>query len=217
MLNTDMHKVVEPGIFELMVGPSSDQTSSVNLAVTGPRGETGLPLPPPPPAGSESGLVSNFDDLKVAANYGSWMTTSDSEAGGKSTSSIQTVASGATGSKGALKISGEIVAGGAPFNWAGVFFYPGPSPDDSANLSSKKTLSFWAKGDGKNYAVAVQTESNQGQMPAIQPFTAGPEWNQYSFTWSAFKTDGSDVRGIAFARAQEPGKFEFEIDEVEIK
>src|SRR5436190_11467697 len=88
MLDTDMQKVVEPGIFELMVGPSSDQTSTVNLAVTGPRGETGLPLPPPPPAGSESGLVSNFDDLKVAANYGSWMTTSDSEAGGKSTSSI---------------------------------------------------------------------------------------------------------------------------------
>jgi len=217
MLNTDMHKVVEPGILELMVGPSSDQTSTVNLAVTGPRGETGLPLPPPPPAGSESGLVSNFDDLKVAANYGSWMTTSDSEAGGKSTSSIQVVAGGATASKGALKISGEIVAGGAPFNWAGVFFYPGASPDDSANLSSKKTLSFWAKGDGKSYAVAVQTETNQGQMPAIQMFTVGPEWKQYSFPWSAFKTDGSDLRGIAFAHAQEPGKFEFEIDEVEIK
>jgi len=217
MLNTDMHKVVEPGIFELMVGPSSDQTSTVNLAVTGPRGETGLSLPLPPPAGSESGLVSNFDDLKVAANYGSWMTTSDSEAGGKSTSSIQVVAGGATASKGALKISGEIVAGGAPFNWAGVFFYPGASPDDSANLSSKKTLSFWAKGDGKSYAVAVQTETNQGQMPAIQMFTVGPEWKQYSFPWSAFKTDGSDLRGIAFAHAQEPGKFEFEIDEVEIK
>ena len=28
---------------------------------------------------------------------------------------------------------------------------------------------------------------------------------------------GHDVTGIAFAHAQEPGKFEFEIDEVEIK
>jgi beta-glucosidase len=217
MLNTDMHKVVEPGIFELMVGPSSDQTSTVTLAVTGPRGETGLPLPAPPPVGSESGVVSNFDDLKVAANYGSWMTTSDSEAGGKSTSAMQAVAGGANGSNGALKISGELVSGGAPFNWAGVFFFPGSSPNDSANLSSKKTLSFWAKGDGKSYAVAVQTETNQGQMPAIVPFTVGPDWKQYSFPWSAFKTDGSDIRGIAFAHAQEPGKFEFEIDNVEIK
>jgi beta-glucosidase len=217
MLNTDMHKVVEPGIFELMVGPSSEQTNTVTLAVTGPRGETGLPLPAPPPIGSESGVVSDFDDLKVAANYGSWMTTSDSEAGGKSTSSIQAVSGGANGSKGALKISGELVSGGAPFNWAGVFFFPGASPNDSANLSSKKTLSFWAKGDGKSYAMALQTETNQGQMPAIVPFTTTSDWKQYSFPWSAFKTDGSDIRGIAFAHAQDPGKFEFEIDEVEIK
>jgi beta-glucosidase len=33
MLNQDMHRVVEPGVFELMVGPSSDQTSTVLLTV----------------------------------------------------------------------------------------------------------------------------------------------------------------------------------------
>jgi beta-glucosidase len=33
MLNVDMHKVVERGIFELMVGPSSDQTNTVPLTV----------------------------------------------------------------------------------------------------------------------------------------------------------------------------------------
>ncbi len=186
MLDADMHKVVEPGIFEVMVGPSSDQTTTVPLAVVGAHGETGLPLPPPPPAG------------------------------GKSTSAIQAVAGGANGSKGALRVTGEILPG-APFTWAGVFFLPGSSPSDAVNLSNKKTLSFWAKGDGKNYAVAVQTESNSGQMPALQLFVAGPEWKQYSFQLSDFKTDGSDLKGIAFAHAQEPGKFEFEIDEVEIK
>src|SRR5205823_1249685 len=86
LIDADMHKVVEPGVFELMVGPSSDQTSTVTLTVTGPHGETGTPMPAPPPTGSESGTVSNFDDLKVSSNYGSWRTTSDSEAGGKSTS-----------------------------------------------------------------------------------------------------------------------------------
>jgi hypothetical protein len=98
-----------------------------------------------------------------------------------------------------------------------VFFYSGPSPGDEVNLSGKKAISFWAKGDGKNYAVAVQTESTQGQMPAIQPFVAGPQWKQFSFLLSQFQTDGRDLLGIAFAHAQEPGKFEFEIDEVEIK
>jgi len=36
MLNRDMHEVVEPGLFDIMVGPSSDQTSSVPLQVVAP-------------------------------------------------------------------------------------------------------------------------------------------------------------------------------------
>jgi len=48
MLNADMHRVVEPGVFDVMVGPSSDQTSTVALTVVGPHGESGKPLPPPP-------------------------------------------------------------------------------------------------------------------------------------------------------------------------
>lgn len=35
ILNIDMHRVVEPGVFELMVGPSSDETSTVRLTVAG--------------------------------------------------------------------------------------------------------------------------------------------------------------------------------------
>jgi hypothetical protein len=54
-------------------------------------------------------------------------------------------------------------------------------------------------------------------MPAIKPFVSGPEWKEYSFPMSTFQNDGTDIRGLAFARGQEPGKFEFEIDQVEIK
>jgi beta-xylosidase len=216
MLDRDMHRVVEPGIFEIMVGPSSDQTSTVPLALVGARGETGMPPLLPPPAGSESGVVSTFDDMKITANYGSWISTTDAENGGKSTGSMQVVEGGANNSKGALRMSGEVVAGG-PFPYSGVMFVPGSSPMDAVNLSSKKTISFWAKGDGKSYAVALLAESTAGGMPAIKPFVAGPEWKQYSFPMSSFQTDGTDIRGIAFARGQEPGKFEFEIDQVEIK
>jgi hypothetical protein len=46
--------VVEPGVFDLMVGPSSDQISSVALTVVGPHGESGEPLPAPPTASSAS-------------------------------------------------------------------------------------------------------------------------------------------------------------------
>src|SRR5580704_5343692 len=132
MLNADMHRVVEPGIFEIMVGPSSDQTTTVPLAVIGANGENGLPPLPPPPAGSESGVVSTFDDMKVSANYGTWISTSDSENGGKSTGSMQVVEGGADGSKGALKVTGEIIPG-APFAYSGVMFAPGGSPMEAVN------------------------------------------------------------------------------------
>ncbi len=41
LLNVDMHKVVEPGIFDIMVGPSSAQTQTVALKVIGPEGQSG--------------------------------------------------------------------------------------------------------------------------------------------------------------------------------
>jgi len=216
MLDADMHKVVEPGVFELMLGPDSEHTSTVNLAVLGPQGETGISPPPPPPAGSESGLVSNFDDLKVSANYGSWTTLTDQVIGGKSIASIQAVSGGANGTPGALKVNGEIVPG-AQFTFSGASFVPGAFPEDPVNLSGKKIVSFWSKGDGGTYVLMLRTESNNGQMPVFQVFTAGPEWKQFSFPMAAFKVDGTDMIGVAFMASQKVGKFEFEIDEVEIK
>jgi len=218
MLNVDMHRVVEPGVFDLMVGPSSDQTSAVALTVVGPHGETGKPLPPPPPPGSESGMVSTFDDGKVAANYGSWIITTDAMSGGKSTAAMQVVQSGANGSKGALQVNGEIVPG-AQFAWAGAMFAPGSSPMEPVNLSSKKSISSWAKGDGKTYTLTVLTQARSGRegMPAMTTFVAGSEWKQYTFPFSMFQTDGGDLAGLAFVHAQEAGKFQFELDEVEIK
>ncbi len=221
ILNVDMHRVVEPGVFELMVGPSSDKTSTVRLTVAGTHGETGRPALPPPPAGSESGMVSNFDDLKVSANYGSWIPASDSMNGGKSTTSFEIVQPGAENTKGALQVSGEVVGGQPmPFTFAGALYSPGPSIMQPTNLSNKKAISFWAKGDGKTYTLLVLTESrsgNGGEMPAMTTFTAGPEWKQYTFPFSTFETDGSDLSGLGFIHVQEPGKFQFEIDQLEIK
>ncbi|HEY1463403.1 MAG TPA: CIA30 family protein, partial [Terriglobales bacterium] len=216
MWNLDMHRVVEPGAFELMVGPSSVETKTVVLNVTGPGGETGMTPPPPAPAGSQVSVVSNFDDGKVSAAYGSWMTTSDAMMGGKSVANIKVVDGGANNTKGALDISGETIAG-AQFLWAGAMFVPGSSPEDAVNLSSKKEISFWAKGDGNTYVFALSTQANQGQMPVMKQFVAGPEWKQYSFPMSSFETDGHDVVNMIFALGQNAAKFDFEIDDFQIK
>jgi len=217
ILDTDMHRTVVPGIFELMVGPGSDQTTTVKLKVVGPTGATGRPLPPPAPAGSESGVVSTFDNGKVEANYGMWMAASDQMNGGKSTSSVRVVEPGANGSKGALEVSGEIAPGN--YGFGGVLFWPGGQPNQPANLSAKKTISFWAKGDGKSYQLGVLSEGHTGQdgPPPMTMFMAGPEWKHYSFPIDQFETDGSNLIGIGFVLFGQTGKFQFDIDEVEIK
>jgi len=219
MLNIDLNRVVEPGVFDVMVGPNSDQTSRVALTVLGSHGETGKPLPPPPPSGSESGVVSTFDDGKVASNYGSWTAASDEMMGGKSKAALEIVQPGANGSKGALKVSGEIIPGGGQFTFAGATFNPGSAPMEPVNLSSKKEISFWAKGDGDRYMLIVLTASRNGQngIPAMVPFVAEKEWKQYTFPFTAFQTDGSDFEAFLFAASQPPGKFEFQIDQLEIK
>ena len=219
MLDIDMHGVVEPGVFDLMVGPGSDQTRSVALTVLGPHGETGKPLPPPPPAGSESGVVSTFDEGKVSSIYGSWIVNTDAMIGGKSKASLAIAEPGANSSKGALKVSGEIIPGGGQFSWAGAMFTPASAPMEPANLSNKKEISFWAKGDGDSYMLIVLTAARSGQngMPAMTSFVATREWKRYTFPFTTFQTDGSDILEFLFAASQPPGKFEFQIDQVEIK
>jgi hypothetical protein len=55
----------------------------------------------------------------------------------------------------------------------------------------------------------------RGYMPGMQTFTAGPEWREYTFPFSAFGgTDGHDITSIAFAAAEQPQKFSFQIDDV---
>jgi len=214
ILNIDMHRVVEPGIFDVMVGPSSADTKSVALTVVDRNGQAGTPAATRP-RGSESGVVGTFDDLKIAANFGSWSVFTDEQMGGTSTATMEAVAGGANGTKGALRISGENVKGGG-FVFAGAIFSPGPGMMQAADLSGKKTIGFWAKGDGKSCRLWIFTES-KGQMPIFRGFTATPEWKQYTFSLESLGTDGHDLTGIAFLGPGGLGKFEFLIDEVEIK
>ena len=168
------------------------------------------------PEGGTNTAPANYSERIIRENFlVPFQAAGDSMQGGKSTASIQVVDGGANNSKGALRITGEVIPGAA-FTWAGALFAPGSSPEDLVNLSSKQAISFWAKGDGKTYVLAVRTLSRQNEMPGIKTFVAGPDWQQYSFPISSFNTDGQDVLTLAFVQSV-VGKFEFEIDQVEIK
>ena len=162
----------------------------------------------------EHGVISDFEDNKPSAKFGAgWSFSTDSIAGGKSTGEMKPVAGGANDTKFSLKVSGNI-NGGLPFAWAGPMFSPGPHVFAPVNLSAKKNLTFWAKGDGKTYRVMIFTASG-GRIPAQQTFTSEREWKQYKMPLSSFNnTDGHDIAAILFVGGPAAGAFEFHLDDV---
>jgi imidazolonepropionase-like amidohydrolase len=171
----------------------------------------------PAPAGSESGLISDFDDGTANTKFGmAWMVSTDAIAGGKSTGEMKVVDGGANQTKHALEVSG-VIDGGLPYAWSGVMFSPGAQPFAPVNLSARKNITFFAKGDGQTYRVLFFTESG-GRMPSQQSFTAGAEWKKFSIPFSAFDgTDGHDISAILFVGGPARGKFDFQIDEVKLE
>ena len=192
-----------------------DDRASYRAAVEKAKQAAAAQKNAPPPPGSESGLISDFDDGTANAKFGvGWQVSTDTYMGGKSTAQMHVVDGGAEGSKGALQIDGEIVPNSVV--WAGAMFFPGPAPMAPANLSEKKSISFWTKGDGATYSLMVYSQAN-GYIPARQSFVAGPEWKKVSMPLSAFNTDGHDLMGIFFGAASAPGKFGLFIDNVRLE
>lgn len=192
--------------------PSAQAQTPVQLAP-----KTAPPTANPPSSGSDSSIISDFDDGKITAKSGfGWTISTDSIMGGQSTADMKVVAGGAKGTKGALQITGKI-SDASQQAWAGAMYSPGPQPFRPADLSSKKTLSFWAKGDGRTYATLVFTQSG-GYTPAVQTFTPGPEWKEFRFPLESFNgTDGKDVTAIMFSASPPAGDFSFTIDTVRLE
>jgi len=144
------------------------------------------------------------------------MISTDSIMGGKSSAEMKVVDGGANSDAHSLDVSGT-VDGGLPFAWAGVMFSPSARPFAPVNLSARKSISFWAKGDGKTHRVLLFTESG-GRMPAQQTFEAGSAWKRVRFPFSVFNgTDGHDVSAILFVGGPAEGKFAFQIDEIRVE
>ncbi len=133
--------------------------------------------------------------------------------GGKSTAELNVIEGGAEESQGCLAITGEIVAGAAQ-TWAGAMFSPGEAPMSPTDLSSKKALSFWARGDGKTYLVMLFLQS-EGFTPVVKTFSAGAEWKRHSFVLEDFNgTDAHDLMGVYVGAGGTTGTFELQIDDV---
>ena len=169
----------------------------------------------PPPVGSESGVISDFDSGDYFANFGfTWFETTDMMQGGKSRAAIELAPEGAENTAGSLAITG-VLNPGSLFPWAGAAFYPGPTIWTCANLSSWNAVSFWAKGRSGKAAIIFVLQGQK--MPAFQFFQVGEEWKKYEFPFSSLgKTDGSNVTTMVIGAAQDTGPFKLQIDQVRL-
>ena len=170
----------------------------------------------PIPEYGDSGLISDFEGESVESEFGAgWVISTDAFRGGKSRADMKLVPGGAQGSSESLLVTGTVVTESAQ-NWSGVMFMPGATMMAPADLSARKSISFWAKGDGKMYACMIFAQS-LGWTPAGQYFTAGPEWKEFSFTLESFRLKGNDIMGIFIGASGEAGEFALQIDDVRLK
>jgi len=173
----------------------------------------------PPPAGAESGIVSQFDEADGAggpprSRFGTgWAAALDAPTG-SSTVTLNVVAGGADGSRGALDVRGELRPGAA-FAFAGARFRPTASDGVGVNLSSFDTLSFRARGDGGRYMIYFYGLA--GRSVARHEFRAGAEWSQVVVPFAQLGYDGRGMRSILFAAVGAPRGFSFVIDDVRFR
>ena len=196
-------------------GVESDRASyraAVEKEKAAARSQQASPAPP----GSESGWISDFEDGSVKTRFGAgWSISTDTIAGGRSSAEMKVVEGGANGGKHSLQITGT-VSNAFAYPWAGAMFSPGPAPFAPANLSSKKLIRFWAKGDGRTYRVIVFTATG-GRIPAMKNFSITADWKEYAIPLSDFNgADGHGLLAIVFASSIDAGAFSFQIDDVRL-
>lgn len=97
---------------------------------------------------------------------------------------------------------------------AGAVFFPGEKPWESANLSGKKGITFWAKGDGKTYRVGIFAQGMT--LPTVIPFVAGLEWQPIKVDFSQLRhqIDTQALQEVSFVASPGAGRFVFQIDDI---
>ncbi len=174
---------------------------------------------PPPvilPADGRIALVSAADGKAVIKSpFGAgWSESTDSIAGGASTLAIANGGAAPNGQP-ALVLTGEIKPGFiAP--WAGIAFYPADQQFRPANLGKAKALRFWARGEGKSFAVMGFSPVG-GQRPSTMPIVVGKDWAEVTLRFSQLANfDPTNAQMLLIGAAQQNGPFRLELADIRL-
>jgi ABC-2 type transport system permease protein len=165
-------------------------------------------------------VLGDFDAGSTKAPYGEgWNAEGDAGRKGTSHATQRLVEGGAQNSKGALEVSGSI-GDTIQYPTAGTWLSPaGIENGKYMDFSAKKTLRFFARGDGRSYKVfVVSGVHHENVAPGMFDFQAGPEWQEYEVPIGVIGAqDLTRVQTIGFAAFQRPGDFRFQIDNVRLE
>jgi len=176
---------------------------------------------PPGVAAPDVPVIGSFDDGSAKAGYGiGWSAVDDKMRGGNSSVAQHLVAGGAGESAGALEVSGEIGTA-IQYPFAGTSFLPNGDAAKSfaeqgfMDYSARKTLSFFARGDGRTYTLMLMGPVVDA-IPTMYTFDAGPEWQQVRVP--LHELGGVDLKRIKVISigTMTPGPFRFQVDDVRI-
>jgi hypothetical protein len=210
--------------FSGVFGGKPAKSEDANAATEAAYAATGTPASAAqdgPPAGVPApaeGVIASFDDGSAQAPYGMGIQPGGDEfQGGKSTATQRLIEGGANGSMGALEIIGE-VRPGTQYPSAGAFFFPeGPPTQGLMDYTKKKTLSFHARGDGKQYTLLVLSGTPVRMPPLMLGFTAGAEWQKHEYQIENLgAADWQRVRLIGWMQSAQ-GSFRFQLDDIRLE
>lgn len=157
--------------------PTRDIAASRNIVRVWKNGWAAQAGEPPRAATLEAGksLISDFDEGGLDSAFGSgWMAGSDRFMGGTSTAQLRWIEGGAGGSRGAMQVQGEVIAG-APFPWAGAMFSPGGAPMQPVDLRGRDAIRLQLRGTPGDYVLVLL--SGQG-APSQYPITVDGQWRE---------------------------------------
>jgi len=205
------------GVFGGGPATKEDATAATDAASS----SAGTPAPDFPKGVPAPGTVeiAGFDAGSATAAYGiGWTAAGDDMRGGNSHATQQVISGGAAGSVGALEVSGEL-GNGIQYPFAGTMFFPeGPPMKGSMDYSTKKTLTFKARGDGRRYMLMVISGLAVDAIPLMYDFEAGPEWQEVRLDLSSYSNvDWTRVRAIGVGTMGPAGPFRFQIDDVRVE
>lgn len=176
---------------------------------------------PAPIALPADGRIARFASdaggkVAITVPFGAgWGESTDSIVGGNSTLAIA-LGGPAPNGEASLALTGEIKPGYiAP--WAGMAFYPADQQFRPANLARAKALRFWARGEGRGFAV-MGFSTTGGQRPSVVPITIGRQWAEVTVRFADLANfDPGTAQMLLIGATQQDGPFRLEIADIRLE